>query len=227
MQHSKAQSLYKALSEERTRTCGMREDIVDVQNGLTNYQTNVTARLDLIQHELEALKLQPEQPPWALAAAAPAPAAAPATAVETQAASQPPPAAAPAAAVGAPVASPPPAGSQHPASLDDIDMDHVMEVEGYEVYEDRSDQPDDEGTISRARIQEAFATIDALKAEELGFIEGPMAKRTKTGATDAIGEYHPADRFASFASKCSGRIRVFTGQNNRSYIDWEDHFMES
>ncbi len=58
MQHSKAHSLNKALAKERYITRGMREDIADVQNGLTNYQTNVTARLDLFQHELNALKLQ-------------------------------------------------------------------------------------------------------------------------------------------------------------------------
>ena len=93
MHHSKFQAIKKAFADERKRTRGMWEDIVDVQNGLRNYQTNVNARLDNLQRELDALKLEPEQSPWVPVGTAPSPAADSAAAVETQAATQPPAAA--------------------------------------------------------------------------------------------------------------------------------------
>ena len=89
-----------------------------------------------------------------------------------------------------------------------------MELEGYQPY-DPSDfypaQPEPdftqaEGPISKARVQQAFATLDALRAPELGFTE-PPAKRARADSTDITGDHHLVDTFASYASKCSGRIK--------------------
>ena len=251
MHHSKFQAVKKAFADERKRTRGLWEDIVDVQNGLRNYQTNVNARLDNLQRELDALKLEPERYSWVPVGIAPSPAADSSAAVETQAATQ-PPAAANAAPVDTQAAPPPQAAAQPQAAappqtaaqpraadqpptaspLDEIDEEMDMELEGYQPY-DPTDfypaqpEPDStqaKGPISKARVQQAFATLDALRAQELGFTE-PPAKRARADSTDTTGDHHPVDTFASYASKCSGRIRAFSGLNNRSYIDWEDHFL--
>ena len=68
---------------------------------------------------------------------------------------------------------------QSPVSLDDIDEDQDMEVEGYVAYEDRTAEPEasqNRVPIEKARLEEALATIEALKAQELGFSDEPPAK---------------------------------------------------
>ena len=102
-----------------------------------------------------------------------------------------------------------------------------MEREGFEGFEDRSEEPDSgavKGPISKALLEAGLVTIDEYKARELGLLEEPPAKQARAGTPSTTGHQHLVNICASYASKCCGRLRMFSGLNNFSYIDWEDHF---
>ena len=128
---------------------------------------------------------------------------------------------------------PPPQAEQEAEAMEGMEDDAPEQEEEEDLY----DYAEDDAAVASGPKQEISAELLAealVIAKEKA--QGTSERPTKRARTEGMFQYSteqpravnpPVKQipFATFATKCSGRIKIYTGGKGHSYNDWEDHFI--